>query len=208
MSSAYSIGGGLLLFTLYMIGVDTPWLVAFAVAGLGLTFNSMVHARTSADTAFASIDVYLKKRFDLIPNLVDTVSRYAEHEEAVFAQVTRLRAEGMAGDVSPDRAAAMDKEMGQALSRIFATAEAYPELKANQNFQQLQATLHEVEEQISAARRTYNMAIKVYNDAVGMFPTNIIALMMSMSPRAYFELPQGQEEAPSVGDRFRSNRAS
>lgn len=204
MSSVWTIGGGLLLFTLYMIGVDTPWLVAFAIAGLGMTFNSMVHARNSADTAFATIDVNLKKRFDLIPNLVDTVARYAEHEEQVFAQVTRLRAEGMAGGVTPDRAAAIDKEMGQALTRIFATAEAYPELKANESFQQLQRSLNEVEEQISASRRSYNMAAKIYNDAVGMFPTNFIALILSLTPRAYFELPQGQAEAPSVGDRFRS----
>lgn len=205
MNTVWIIGGGLFLFALYMFDVDKRWLAAFTVAWIGWTFNSIVSARNQAQNAFSSIDVMLKKRFDLIPGLVDTVARYIEHESDVLEQVTQLRAEAMAGKVGPDEAAMADQQMERALAQLFATAEAYPELKANDSFQQLQRGMNEVEEQISAARRSYNASVKAYNDAVSMFPTNLFARVLGFKERSFFELPQGQTEAPDVMARFRSH---
>jgi LemA protein len=186
-----------------MFEVDGRWIAAGAVAWLGLAFNSVIHARNLAETALSSVGVMLKKRFDLIPSLVDAVQRYVEHESELLTEVVRLRAR--AASLPPEQAAALDGQIGQAVSRILATAEGYPELKASENFQQLQRALNEVEEQISAARRTYNMAAKLYNDAVRMFPTNLLAAVLGYREREYFEVPAGQDAPVDVMARFRSH---
>jgi len=204
MHSIWIIGGALALFALWMFEVDGRWIAAGTVAWLGLAFNSVIHARNAAETALSSVGVMLKKRFDLIPSLVDAVQRYVEHESELLAEVVRLRAR--AESLPPEQAAALDGQIGQAVSRILATAEAYPELKASDNFQQLQRALNEVEEQISAARRTYNMAAKGYNDAVRMFPTNLLAAVLGYRERPYFEVPAGHDAAPDVMARFRSHQ--
>jgi LemA protein len=206
MHSIWLIGGALFLFALWMFDVDGRWLAAGAVAWLGLAFNSVVHARNAAETALSSVAVMLKKRFDLIPNLVDAVQRYVEHESELLAEVVRLRAQ--ATGLPPEQAAALDGQIGQAVHRILATAEGYPELKASESFQQLQRALNEVEEQISAARRTYNMAAKGYNDAVRMFPTNLLAALLGYRERPYFEAPAGHDATPDVMARFRSHSRS
>jgi LemA protein len=122
--------------------------------------------------------------------------------------VIRLRSEAMSGgDLSPERTAELDGQMGRALNQLFATAEGYPELKANEGFQQLQRSLNEVEEQISAARRSYNMSAKLYNDGVRMFPTNFIAMALSFSEMPYFELEPGHDARPDVMARFRSHQS-
>ena len=149
----------------------------------------------------------LKKRFDLIPSLVDSVQRYLEHESDLLAEVTKLRgAAAGAAPLSAERAVALDAQTGLALSKLVATAEAYPELKASEGFQQLQRALNEVEEQLSAARRSYNAAVKSYNDALQMVPTSWLAKLAGFAARPYFEIPAGQGEAPDVGARFRSRR--
>ncbi len=206
MHSIWIIGGGLFLFALWMWEVDTPWIVAGGVALVGWTFNSMVSARNQADTALSSIGVMLKKRTDLIPNLVDSVQRYMEHETALLEEVTRLRTEATRPDLPPERAVELDGQLGRALRQLVATAEGYPELKANEGFQQLQRALNEVEEQISAARRSYNISVKGYNDAVRMFPTNFLALALRWTERPYFELPEGDGARPDVMARFRSHQ--
>jgi len=206
MHSIWIIGGALALFALWMFEVDGRWIAAGTVAWLGLAFNSVIHARNAAETALSSVGVMLKKRFDLIPSLVDAVQRYVEHESELLAEVVRLRAR--AESLPPEQAAALDGQIGQAVSRILATAESYPELKASENFQQLQRALNEVEEQISAARRTYNMAAKLYNDAVRMFPTNLLAAVLRYRERPYFEVPAGHDAPPDVMARFRSHQRS
>jgi len=206
MHSIWIIGGALALFALWMFEVDGRWIAAGTVAWLGLAFNSVIHARNAAETALSSVGVMLKKRFDLIPSLVDAVQRYVEHESELLAEVVRLRAR--AESLPPEQAAALDGQIGQAVSRILATAESYPELKASENFQQLQRALNEVEEQISAARRTYNMAAKLYNDAVRMFPTNLLAAVLRYRERPYFEVPAGHDAPPDVMARFRSRQRS
>jgi LemA protein len=207
MSQIWTIGGGLVLFAMWMFGVDWRWIAAGGTALVAWTFNTMVNARNQADTAFSTIEVMLKKRYDLIPNLVDTVQRYVEHESQVLEQVTSLRARAVSGQLPPDAAVEVDNQLGRTLRQLFATAEAYPELKANDGFQQLQRSLNEVEEQISAARRAYNASVKLYNDAVHMLPTNLIALGLRWSDRVYFELPEGHGERPDVMARFRSHQA-
>lgn len=207
MHQIWTILGGLVLFAMWMFEVDWRWITAGGVALVAWTFNTMVHARNGADTAFSSVEVMLNKRYDLIPNLVDTVQRYVEHETKVLETVTALRTRAMSGRLSPDEAVQVDNQMGKALAQLFATAEAYPELKANEGFLDLQRGLNEVEEQISAARRAYNASVKLYNDAVHMLPTNLIALMLRWGDRKYFELPEGHGERPDVMARFRSHQA-
>ena len=205
MHSVWIIGGAFGLFAMWMFGVDARWIFASAVAWLGLTFNSIVSVKNAAENALSSVSVMLKKRFDLIPSLVDTVQRYLEHESSVLEEIVRLRAQAGARGVTPEQANAIDGQLARAVSQIVATAESYPELKASENFQQLQRSLNEVEEQISAARRSYNAAAKNYNDAVQMFPTNLFAALLSYKPRAFFEAPAGHDANPDVMARFRSH---
>jgi LemA protein len=206
VQSIWIIGGALVLFAMYMVGVDWRWLGAGSIAWLGASFNSMVHVRNQADTAFSTIQVMLKKRFDLVPALIDTVQRYMEHESDVLEEVVRVRA--MAGDTTlgTAEAASADSATSSALGRLLATAEAYPELKADSGFQNLQRALNEVEEQISAARRSYNMAAKHHNDAVRMFPTNLLATLLRFQEKDYFETPAQQQQPHDVMARFRSHR--
>jgi LemA protein len=205
MHSVWIIGGAFGLFAMWMFDVDARWIGAASVAWLGLTFNSIVSVKNAVDNALSSVSVMLKKRFDLIPSLVDTVQRYVEHESSVLEEIARLRAQASARGVTPEQANALDGQLARAMAQLVATAEAYPELKASENFQQLQRALNEVEEQISAARRTYNAAVKNYNDAVQMFPTNLFAALLSYRARAFFEAPAGHDATPDVMARFRGS---
>jgi LemA protein len=205
MHSIWIIGGAFGLFAMWMLGVDPRWIGASAVAWLGLTFNSIVSVKNEAQNALAGVSVMLKKRFDLIPSLVDAVQRYLEHESNVLEEVVRLRAQASRGGLAPEKAVQLDNQLSRALTQVLATAEGYPELKASENFQQLQRALNEVEEQISAARRSYNAAAKNYNDAVNMFPTNLFAGLLGYKERAYFEAPAGHDASPDVMARFRSH---
>jgi LemA protein len=164
----------------------------------------IVFARNQAEKAWATIDAMLTKRFDLIPSLVDTVARYAEHESDVLREVTQLRSAAGASAASPAASAALDAQTGQALSRLVATAENYPDLKASENFQQLQRALNEVEEQLSAARRTYNAAVQSYNDSLRMVPTSWLARLVGMRERPMYEAAANHAERPDVAARFRS----
>jgi LemA protein len=191
MHSVWIIGGALLLFALWMYDVDWRWIAAGSVALLAGAFNSIVSARNQAEKAFASIDA---------------VQRYLEHESELLGEVTRLRASAGASRGSPAEAAALDAETGRVLSKLVATAVAYPDLKASENFQQLQRALNEVEEQLSAARRAYNAAVQHYNDSLRMVPTSWLARLAGFRERPYFEIPEGQQQRPDVGARFRAAR--
>lgn len=205
MHSVWIIGGAFGLFAMWMLGVDPRWIGAAGVAWLGLAFNSIVSVKNQAESALSSVSVMLKKRFDLIPNLVDTVQRYMEHESSVLEEIIALRAKASAPGVTPEQAAQLDGRLARAMTQVLATAEGYPELKASDAFRQLQASMNEVEEQISAARRTYNAAVKGYNDAVQMFPTNLFAAVLGYRPRTFFEAPAGHDATPDVMARFRSH---
>jgi LemA protein len=176
---------------------------ALALVVFGL-YNSLVGKKNQVENAFASIDVYLKKRYDLIPNLVAAVKQYMAHEADTLTKVTEMRARATSGGVSSDEKVALNNELSAGLGRIMVAVEAYPELKANENFNQLQRTLNEIEEQLAAARRAFNAAVTDFNNAVEMFPTNILAGMMSYSRRNLLVTPEAERVNPSVKDLFRS----
>ena len=178
--------------------------VALIVVGvivllLILLYNSLVGKKNQVATAFSSIDVLLKKRFDLIPNLIKMVQRYMQHEVDVLTRVTEMRARAMSGQMSDADTVAMDREVSGVIGKIMLAAENYPDLKASENFINLQASLNEVEEQISAARRAYNASVKDYNNALEMFPSNIVARLMRYQQKVFFEIDQQERKNVDVG---------
>ncbi|MFH1498532.1 MAG: LemA family protein [Verrucomicrobiota bacterium] len=183
----------------------TILLVILAVAALigFVLYNSLVGKKNQVENAFASIDVYLKKRYDLIPNLVATVKQYAEHEAGTLAKVTEMRARAVSGSAGTDEKVALNNELSAGLGRLMVAVEAYPELKANENFNQLQRTLNEIEEQLSAARRAFNASVTDFNNAVEMFPTNLLAGMMGYTRRTLLVTPEAERANVNVADLFK-----
>ncbi len=171
-------------------------LVGFAVVG----FNKLRTADIGAQEALGGIDVQLTRRADLIPNLVETVKGYAEHEKGVFEEVTRARAGLQAAAASGDVAekAAADAAMQQALIRVNAVAENYPDLKASANFQDLQRQLGDTENQLSFARQFYNDAVATLNKLVQTIPWMFFSGMAGVSAREFYDAPAGHDEAPRV----------
>jgi len=174
------------------------WIVVAIVVVLLLVgiylFNRIVRLRNEVNTGWSNIDVQLKRRNDLIPNLVEAVKGYAAHERGVFEEVTNARA-AMANASSPAAAGAADSLLGQALGRLFAVAEAYPDLKASTNFLQLQSDLTDTEDKISAARRYYNATVLAYNNAIQTFPSLLFAGVFGFHPREFFAADQ-DDRAP------------
>lgn len=157
-------------------------------------YNNLISKRNNVEYAFGSIDVMLKKRHDLIPNLVSTVKGYMTHEQDLLTKITAMRSEVLKANTTSKERFQTEGQLSSMLGKIQIAVENYPNLKANTNFLQLQATLNEVEEQLSAARRAYNASVKGYNDSVEMIPTNIMANMMGLKTRAYFEIQEGESQ--------------
>jgi len=182
-----------------------PWvlvvvLVVVALLALYLValYNGLVRKRNRVGNAWAQIEVQLKRRRDLIPNLVETVKGYAAHEQGTFEAVTQARA-AAAGAQTPAAIGAAEGMLSQALGRLFAVAEAYPELKANQNFLDLQAQLNETENRIAVSRQVYNDTVLTYNNAIQTVPSNIVAGSFGFKPREFFEVgAEAEREAPQV----------
>jgi len=172
------------------------------VLALVLMYNSLVSKKNQVQNIFASVDTLLKKRYDLIPNLVATVSKYMEHEKSLLSEVTKLRTQANDTNISDEHKIALDAKMSSALGSIMVAVENYPELKANENVMHLQATLSEVEEQISAARRAYNQAVTDYNNALEMLPTNFMASAMNYKPKKVFEIVEAQRQNIDVKQLF------
>lgn len=168
-------------------------LIVGAVLVLAGMYNGLVQLRVRADSAWSDIDVQLKRRHDLIPNLVETVKGYAAHEKGTFENIAKFRSQAMQATTPGDKAVA-ENQLSGALKSLFAVAENYPELKASEQFTGLQTSLNSIEDNIQNARRYYNAVIRDYNTRVQSFPTNIIAGMFGFSARQFFEV-----EAP--GDR-------
>jgi LemA protein len=150
-------------------------------------FNSLVAKKNQVRSVFATVDAMLKKRYDLIPNLVATVKGYAGHERQTLERITELREQAVSPVVQPDQKRLIDGQMSRLLGGLMARVENYPQLKASDNFMHLQRTLAELEEQISAARRAYNASVQEYNNAVEMFPGNMVAAMMNYKRLDFFE---------------------
>jgi LemA protein len=169
-------------------------IIVFVVLILVLMYNSLVRAKLRTDEAWSDITVQLKRRYDLIPNLVNTVQGYAKHEKTVFEDVTEARAQAM-GAQSVSEVAKADNQFQSALKSLFAVAEAYPDLKANQSFQQLQAELVDTEDKIQAARRFYNGSARDLNIKIQSFPTNLVAGMLGFKKRDFFDVDEAEISA-------------
>lgn len=154
---------------------------------LWATYNALVHLKIRVDEAWSGITIQLKRRADLIPNLIDTVKGYASHEKAVFESVTRARAETLSAG-GPGEAGIADGHLQQALRSLFAVAEAYPQLQASTNFLQLQQALVETEDKIQAARRYYNGGVREFNTKITVFPNNLFAKGLGFTEREFFEV--------------------
>jgi len=167
-----------------------------------LLYNRLVGKRNQVENAFGGMDAQLKKRYDLIPNLVSTVKQYMGHEAGVLTEITGLRARATSGQLSTDEKVDLDNKISRAFGGIMVAVENYPDLKASDNFMQLQRSLNEVEEQISASRRAYNASVTDYNNSVEMFPSNIIAGMFNFKRGSVFEISEGERQNVNVGDLF------
>ncbi|MDD5717800.1 MAG: LemA family protein [Sulfuricurvum sp.] len=180
------------------------FLIFLAVAGLFIIvmYNSLIAKKNQVENIFAGVDTILKKRFDLIPNLVASVERYMEHEQAILTKVTELRAQAMKPNLSNDQKVALDGKLSAALGSITVAMENYPDLKANENVMHLQRSLNEIEEQISAARRAYNQSVTDLNNAIEMFPTNLIAGWMNLDRKAVFEITAHERQNVNVHQLF------
>ena len=161
------------------------------------TYNSLVAMDESVKGAWAQVENQLQRRYDLIPNLVETVKGYATHEREVFVQVTEARSKVGGATSIPDKIGA-NNQLSAALSRLLVVVERYPELKANTNFIRLQDELAGTENRIAVERRRYNEAVRAYNIKIRQFPTNLIAGMFGFQKAAFFEVPQERQEAPKV----------
>lgn len=187
------------------------WIIVIAVIAViaiyfTSTYNSMVAQEEAVSTAWSNVENQYQRRSDLIPNLVNTVKGYAAHEKETFDAVVSARAKATQttvsiDDLTPEKMQAYQRaqgEVGSALSRLLAVTENYPELKANENFKELQAQLEGTENRISVERRKFNETARGYNTAIRKFPRNIVAGMLGFEKHPYFEAEEGSEKAPEV----------
>ncbi|PIT97742.1 MAG: hypothetical protein COT71_04405 [Candidatus Andersenbacteria bacterium CG10_big_fil_rev_8_21_14_0_10_54_11] len=178
------------------------WIIVIVLAGLAafvlLAYNSLVRRRNQVHEAWSDIDIQLKRRYNLIPNLVETVKGYAGHEREAFESVTAARAQAL-GAESPRAQAQAENALTSTLKTLFAVAEAYPDLKANANFLELQRELSDTENKIQAARRFYNSIVRDYNTAIEQVPTTLVARLFSFKQAEFFELgDQASRAVPKV----------
>ncbi|HUQ41508.1 MAG TPA: LemA family protein [Candidatus Limnocylindrales bacterium] len=181
------------------------WIILAVIAVIAMfliaMYNRLVTLRQRVKEAWADIDVQLKRRYDLIPNLVETVKGYASHEKTVFEEVTKARANAISAGATggPQDRAPAENMLTQAIRSVFAVAEAYPQLQASQNFRDLQEQLSATEDKIAFARRFYNGNVRDYNTSLQTFPTTVLAGMFGFTSEQYFELGDARErEAPKV----------
>jgi LemA protein len=184
--------------------MSTGWIVLGVIVVLVLwivmIYNRLVAMRQRVGQSFADIDVQLKQRHDLIPNLVETVKGYAAHERGTLEEVVKLRNAAMSAH-GPAQQAAAENMLSGALRQLFALAEAYPDLKANQNFQQLQTELSDIENKLAAARRFFNNAVQEYNTGIQQFPAALFAAPFGFTPREFFDVGEERvqlEKTPQV----------
>lgn len=161
-------------------------------------FNNLIAKKNKTEEAYSSIDVMLKKRTDLIPRLVSTVKGYMNHERDTLTEITQLREKIMNENPEANDRFNLESQLGMMLGKLQVRAEAYPDLKASENFLQLQAALNEVEGQLSAARRAYNAAVNSFNNAFEMFPSNIMANIMGYSRKTLFTIEAEEKKVPEV----------
>lgn len=184
-----------------MIGIIILVVGVLLVIALIVIYNGLVKSRVRVDEAWSDITVQLKRRYDLIPNLVETVKGYAKHESGVFEKVTAARTAAMSADGIAQQAEA-ENQLAGTLKSLFAVAEAYPDLKANTNFLDLQTQVTDTEDKIQASRRFYNGNVRDYNIKIQVFPTNIFASMLGFTHRDFFEVENQAEVEKPVDVKF------
>lgn len=173
-------------------------IVALLAVWLVAAYNGLITLKNRTDEAWSDIDVQLKRRHDLIPNLIETVKGYAKHEKVVFTDVTKARTEAMKVSGDPAKLAAAENLLTSALKSVFAVAESYPELKASANFLHLQEELTDTEDKLEAARRFYNGNVRDFNTRQEVFPTSIFARQLGFAQREFFEAADGERENVAV----------
>lgn len=179
--------------TIIVIGAVILLLVFYAIS----VYNKLVHGRNKVDNQWSQIDIELKRRADLIPNLVETVKGYAKHEEGTLKAVIEARNKAINAGTVNEKVVA-NNELTGALNKLFALSEAYPELKANENFLSLQDDLKDTEDKITYARQFYNDAAMSFNNLIQMFPSNIIASMFGFKTYEFFKIDEKEKEVPKV----------
>lgn len=180
------------IFLIVLIGV-----VVLLAAWVVSVYNGLIRGRTRVEEGWSDIEVQLNRRYDLIPNLVNTVKGYAKHEDDVFTKVTQARSAAMSAATPHDHAVA-ENQLSQTLKSLFAVAESYPDLKASSNFAHLQSELVDTEDKIQAARRFYNSLVRRFNIAVQTFPTNIAANMLGFKKFDFYDAPEIANANPQV----------
>ena len=163
----------------------------------GVTYNSFVKLSNTVKEAFSTMDVYLKKRWDLIPNIVETVKGYAKHEKSTLKEIIELR-NSTYDNMSTNEKVDVNNKLSQGINKLMAIAEAYPELKANENFKDLSQQLTKVEDDIANSRKYYNGAVRIFNDKVQMFPSNIVAGILGFKEQKMFEASENERENVQV----------
>lgn len=171
------------------LGLILAWLI--------LTYNGLITLKNRVDEAWSDIEVQMKRRYDLIPNLIETVKGYAKHEEGVFTKVTEARANAMNAQSAGEQAAAQNM-LSDTLKSLFAVSENYPQLRASDNFLELQRELTDAEDKIQASRRFYNTNVRDFNTKTQIFPNNLIAGMLGFKDREFFDAPDEVNEVPQV----------
>lgn len=184
---------GTLIFVAILV-VLLFWLIS--------VYNDLIAKRNQVKNIRAGVFTQLKKRYDLIPNLVSTIKEYLTHEKEVLTKVTELRSRAINSNNNKETFD-LNSQISKLLGNIQVAIEAYPDLKANENVMHLQATLTEIEEQISAARRAYNSSVMVYNNTIEMFPSNIIANFFKFEKDAFFEIEKDEKTSPNVSELFK-----
>lgn len=178
------------------------WIVIIVIIALiaiyvFTTYNSFVKLNNKVEEAFSTMDVYLKKRWDLIPNIVESVKGYAKHEKDLFKEVVELR-NGAYDNMSSDEKIDVNNKLSQGINKIMAIAESYPDLKANENFKDLNNQLTKVEEDIANSRKYYNGTVRMFNDKVQMFPSNLVASIFGYKAKNMFEVSADERENVKV----------
>jgi LemA protein len=168
-----------------------------------LLINNLIRKKNEVQNIFGSVDALLKKRYDLIPNLVSSVQKYMVHEKSLLTNLTELRAKAISPGIDQKEKIEIQSHISRSLDGILVAVEAYPDLKASKNFLQLQGALNEVEEQISAGRRAYNAAVTAYNNAVETIPGNLVAFIMGYKPKPVMEIPESERQNISIKELFK-----
>lgn len=179
-------------------------IIVFVIIVPLMMYNALIRKKNQVENIFASLDALLKKRYDLIPNLIATVQNYMEYEKDTLTKITELRTKALSAEISSEEKIDLNNQISKMLGSIKIAVENYPELKASNNFVNLQNSLNEVEEQISAGRRAFNAAVTELNNAIEMFPSNIMAKIMNLKTRSLFEITESERQNVDVKSLFKS----